>query len=76
MLNHSSSKTEELVERLRVLGVFARGISDSGGVVGFADIVFHDSPPLAGWALGAVLWIVRFWPWRVTPVTFAKVGAF
>ena len=76
MLNHSRSKAEELVERLRVFGVFARGTSDSGGVVGFADIVFHDSPPLAGWALGALLWIVGFWQCSVTPVTLAKIGAF
>jgi len=76
MLNHSRSKAEELVERSRVFGVFAKGISDSGGVVGFADLVFHDSPPLTGWALGAALWIVRFWLCRVTPVTFAKIGAF
>ena len=29
--------------------VFARGVSDSGGSVGCADIVIHDSPPLTGW---------------------------
>lgn len=30
-------------------GVFARGVSDSGGCVGYADIVFYDSPPLTVW---------------------------
>ena len=28
---------------------FARGVSDPGGFVGYADIVIHDSPPLKGW---------------------------
>ena len=73
-MNLNSSKPQELVERSRVLGVFARGISDSGGVVGFADIVFHDSPPLTGWASGALLWIVVFRRLRVTWVTLVKIG--
>jgi hypothetical protein len=29
-------------------GVLARGVSDLGGLVGYADIVIHDSPPLTG----------------------------
>jgi hypothetical protein len=29
-------------------GVFAPGVSDSGGSVGCADNVIHDSPPLTG----------------------------
>lgn len=29
-------------------GDFALGVSDSGGSVGYADNVIHDSPPLTG----------------------------
>ena len=41
-------RTKQISGYQKQSGVFARGISDSGGVVGCADIVIHDSPPLTG----------------------------
>jgi hypothetical protein len=74
--NHSSSKAAGLVQRSGVVGVFASGIPVAGGIVGFADIVFHDSPPLAGWAWIALVWIHSFEPCKVTSVTVAQTGFF
>ena len=69
-------KSAEFVRSLGVLGVFARGISVAGGIVGYADIVFHDSPPLAGWASGAPVSFVGFGQYRVTSVTLAQTYGF
>ena len=74
--NHSSLKVAELVQRSGVVGVFASGIPVAGGIVGCADIVFHDSPPLAGWALRALVRIHSFEPCEVTSVTVAQTGVF
>ena len=41
-------RTEEVSGFQKQSGVFARGVSDSGGSVGYADIVIRDSPPLTG----------------------------
>jgi hypothetical protein len=76
MASFSDSKAAELVQRSGVVGVFASGIPVPGGIVGCADIVFHDSPPLAGWALGALLRIVSFARCRVTSVTLAQSNVF
>ena len=76
MSNRSSSKTAEFVQRSGVDGVFASGIPVTGGVVGCADLVFHDSPPLAGWASNARVCIQRFALSKVTSVTVAQTGVF
>ena len=41
-------RTKQVSGYQKQSGVFARGVSDSGGSVGYADIVIHDSPPLTG----------------------------
>ncbi len=69
-------RATELARRLGVLGVFARSIPVAGGIVGCADIVFHDSPPLAGWASGAPVSFVGFGQYRVTWVTLAQTYDF
>ena len=76
MSNRRSSKAAELVHRSGVDGVFASDIPVAGGIVGCADLVFHDSPPLAGWASDARLWIHAFAPSGVTLVTVAQTSVF
>lgn len=72
MAMESKSKAAGLVRKSGVFSVFASGIVVAGGIVGSADVVFHDSPPLAGWASSAVVSFLRFAPYRVTSVTAAQ----
>lgn len=72
----SARKPAELVDSLGVPGVFARGIPVAGGIVGCADIVSYDSPPLAGWASSAPVSFVAFGQYRVTSVTLAETYGF
>jgi hypothetical protein len=71
---YSARRPAELVDRLGVPGVFARGIPVAGGIVGSADIVFHDSPPLTGWASSEPVSFVGFGKYRVTSVTPAETA--
>jgi hypothetical protein len=66
---YSARKPAEFVRSLGVSGVFARGIPVPGGIVGCADIVFHDSPPLAGWASSVSVSFVDLGRYKVTSVT-------
>jgi hypothetical protein len=61
---------------LRVRGVFASGNVVLGGSVGSADIVFLDSPPLAGWASSASVSFLAFGSARVTSVTRTQMAIF
>jgi len=70
----SARKPAELVRGLGVPGVFASGIPVAGGIVGYADIVFHDSPPLIGWVSSAPVSFVGFGQYRVTSVTPAETA--
>jgi hypothetical protein len=70
----NARKSAELVRHLGVAGVFARGIPVAGGIVGSADILFHDSPPLIGWASSAPVSFVSFGHYRVTSVTPAETA--
>ena len=72
----TARKPAELVGSLGVRGVFARGIPVAGGIVGSADIVFHDSPPLTGWASSAPVSFVGFGQYQVTSVTLAETDSF
>ena len=63
------SKTRGLRGRSRVDGVFASGNPVASGIVGFANIVFLDSPPLAGRASRAAVSFVEIGSFRVTSVT-------
>jgi hypothetical protein len=72
----SRREPAELMRSLGLLGVFARGVSVAGGIVGCADIVFYDSPPLTGWASGASVSFVGFGQYRVTSVTLAQTYGF
>jgi hypothetical protein len=76
MRKHINLNAATLAERSGVSGVFTSGIPVAGGIVGCADIVFHDSPPLAGWAWIALVWIHSFEPCKVTSVTVAQTGFF
>lgn len=42
------NETKQISGFQKQSSVFARGVSDPGGSVGYADIVIHDSPPLTG----------------------------
>jgi hypothetical protein len=57
-------------------GVLARAVLVAGGFVGCADLVFHDSPPLAGWPSSAVVSFLRFGRCRVTSVTRCQNQSF
>ncbi|MBV9155692.1 MAG: hypothetical protein JO097_05500 [Acidobacteriaceae bacterium] len=76
MRTHINSNAATLVESSGVSGVFTSGIPVAGGSVGCADIVFHDSPPLTGWASNAAVSFLSFAPCRVTLVTFAQMNVF
>jgi hypothetical protein len=70
----NAQRPAEFVRSLGVLGVFARGIPVPGGIVGCADIVFYDSPPLTGWASSEPVSFVGFGKYRVTSVTPAETA--
>lgn len=72
----SSFNKAKVFGHLRVRGVFASGTVVPGGSVGFADIVFLDSPPLAGWASSASVSFLAFGSGRVTSVTLTPMAIF
>jgi hypothetical protein len=48
MASNSEFNTAGLFQGSGVSSVFASGTPVAGGIVGCADIVFYDSPPLQG----------------------------
>jgi ABC-type uncharacterized transport system permease subunit len=76
MASNSKFNTAGLLERSGVSGVFASGTPVAGGIVGCADIVFYDSPPLTGWASSAIVSFLCFAPYGVTSVTLAQNAGF
>jgi hypothetical protein len=62
----------ELRGRSQDFVVFASGKPVASGIVGFANIVFFDSPPLTGWAFRAALSFVEIGSFGVTSVTQFK----
>jgi hypothetical protein len=69
-------KTTGFGRGLRVRDVFASGMVVKRAFVGFADIVFLDSPPLAGWASGGIVSFLGFGFCRVTSVTWRQNAIF
>ena len=66
------SQTPELRGRSGDSVVFASGNPVASGIVGFANIVFLDSPPLAGRASRAAVSFVEIGSFWVTSVTRLK----